>query len=122
MDRLVAQFQQNLAKYVVSPFNQNVWSEVSGNPQDIQLSQTQTPSANTVPGAAQPTTSSVTTPTSSTPMATILSASQTIQTPPIAPPANVNAVLAELQQLGSAPMGVLNDAYGQVSEFVHEVV
>jgi len=34
----------------------------------------------------------------------------------------VNAVLAELQQLGSAPMGVLNDAYGQVSEFVHEVV
>jgi len=113
MDRLVAQFQQNLAKYVVSPFNQKVWSEASGNPQDIQLSQTQTPSANLVPGASQPTTSSVTTPTSSTPMATILSASQTIQTPPIAPPANVNAVLAELQQLGSAPMGILTDTYNQ---------
>jgi len=47
-DRLVAQFQQNLAKYVVSPFNQTVWSKASGNPQDIQLSQTPTSSAATV--------------------------------------------------------------------------
>jgi hypothetical protein len=110
MDRLVAQFQQNIAKYVVSPFNQNVWSEVSGNPQDIQLSQTQTPSANLVPGAAQPTTSSVTTPTSSTPMATILSASQTIPTAPQPPPTNV---LAQIEEIGSAPMGILTDTFNQ---------
>ena len=119
MDRLVAQFQQNLAKYVVSPFNQKVWSEVAGNPQDIQLSHTPTSSANLVPGATQPTTSSTTSPTTSTPTATILSATQTMPMPPIAPPVNVNAALAEL---GSAPMGMLNDAYNNVSEFVHEVV
>jgi len=121
MDRLVAQFQQNLAKYVVSPFNQKVWSEATGNPQDIQLSQTQTPSVAAVPGAAQPITPTTSSPTSAITTATdtILTATQTIPRPPISAPTNV---LAQIEELGSAPMGLLNDAYGQVSEFVHEVV
>jgi hypothetical protein len=119
MDRLVGQFKQNLAKYIVSPFNQNEWSEVSGNPQDIQLSQTATPSANLVPGATQPKTQTATAPTTTTPTATILSATQTAPTAPQPPPADI---LRELEALGSAPMGILTDAYSQVSEFVNEVV
>ena len=121
MDRLVAQFQQNIAKYVVSPFNQKVWSEATGNLQDIQLSQTQTPSVSTVPGAAQPVTPTPTSPTSAITTATdtILTATHSIPRPPISAPTNV---LAQLEELGSAPMGLLNDAYGQVSEFVQEVV
>ena len=122
-DRLVAQFQQNLAKYVVSPFNQKVWSEATGNPQDIQLSQTQTPSAATVPGATQPMTSSTTSPASiTTATDTLLSAIHNIPTPPIAPPANVNSVLKDLEDFGSAPMGLLHDSYDQLTEFVHDVV
>jgi hypothetical protein len=121
MDRLVAQFQQNIAKYVVSPFNQKVWSEATGNLQDIQLSQTQTPSVSTVPGAAQPVTPATSSPTSAITTATdtILTATHSIPRPPISAPTNV---LAQLEELGSAPMGLLNDAYGQVSEFVQEVV
>jgi Extracellular link domain len=124
-DRLVAQFQQNLAKYVVSPFNQKVWSEVSGNPQDIQLSQTPTPSAATVPGATQPVVStSPSTPTSTTKTETdtLLAALHSIPSPPIAPPANVKSVLAQIEELGSAPMGLLRDSYDELTEFVHEIV
>ena len=121
VDRLVAQFQQNLAKYVVSPFNQKVWSETAGNPQDIQLSQTNTPSVSAVPGATQPVTPTPTGPTSSTTTAadTILTASQTIHMPPINAPANI---LAQLEELGTAPMGMLHDSYDQLTEFVHDVV
>lgn len=121
MDRLVSQFQQNIAKYVISPFNQKVWSETQGNPQDIQLSQTQTPSVAAVPGAAQPVTPTTSNPTSAITTATdtILTATQSIPRPPISAPTNV---LAQIEELGSAPMGLLNDAYSQVSEFVQEVV
>lgn len=122
-DRLVAQFQQNLAKYVVSPFNQKVWSEVSGNPQDIQLSQTQTPSATPVPGAAQPVTSALTFPTTTTTATdTLLSALHNIPTPPIAPPTNVNNVLSQIEEYGSAPIGLLRDSYDELTEFVHDLV
>jgi hypothetical protein len=121
MDRLVAQFQQNIAKYVVSPFNQKVWSETQGNPQDIQLSQTQTPSVSAVPGATQPVTPTPTSPTSAITTATdtILTATHSIPRPPISAPTDI---LAQIEELGSAPMGLLNDAYSQVSEFVHDVV
>ena len=121
MDRLVSQFQQNIAKYVVSPFNQKVWSERQGNPQDIQLSQTQTPSVAAVPGAAQPVTPATSNPTAAITTATdtILTATQSIPRPPISAPTDV---LAQIEELGSAPMGLLNDAYSQVSEFVQEVV
>jgi len=121
MDRLVAQFQQNIAKYVVSPFNQKVWSTTYGNPQDIQLSQTQTPSVSAVPGSAQPVTPTTSNPTSAITTATdtILTATQSIPRPPISAPTDI---LAQIEQLGSAPMGLLNDAYDHVSEFVHEVV
>lgn len=121
MDRLVGQFQQNLAKYVVSPFNQKVWSRTYGNPQDIQLSQTQTPSANPVPGATQPVTPTPTSPASAITTATdtILTATHSIPAPPISPPVDI---LAAIEELGSAPMGLLNDAYDHVSEFVQEVV
>ena len=119
MDALVAQFQQNMMKYVVSPFNQKTWSEVRGNPPDFQLSQTVTPLAAEVVDAIQPVTNAITNPTTTTPTATLLSASQTIRTPPIAPPADI---LQVLEDLGSAPMGVLNDVYENVSEFVQEVV
>ena len=119
MDALVAQFQQNMMKYVVSPFNQKTWSEVRGNPPDFHLSQTVTPLAAEVANAIQPITNTVTTPTTATPTATLLSASQSIRTPPIAPPADI---LQVLEELGSAPMGVLNDVYENVSEFVQEVV
>ena len=118
-DALVAQFQQNLMKYVVSPFNQKTWSEVRGNPPDFQLSQTVTPLAAEVVDAIQPVTNAITTPTTTTPTATLLSASQSIRTPPIAPPTDI---LQALEELGSAPMGVLVDAYENVSEFVQEVV
>jgi hypothetical protein len=121
MDRLVAQFQQNIAKYVVSPFNQKVWSETQGNPQDIQLSQTQTPSANPVPGSVQPVTTTTSNPTSAITTATdtILTATQSIPRPPISAPRDI---LAQIEELGSAPMGLLNDAYDHVSEFVQDVV
>lgn len=119
VDRLVGQFKQNLAKYVISPFNQNEWSEVSGNPQDIQLSQTMTPSAKPVPGATQPVTQTATAPTTTTPTATILSAIQTIPTPPHPAPADI---MQTLEDLGSAPMGILSDVYDNVSEFVQELV
>ena len=119
MDALVAQFQQNMMKYVVSPFNQKTWSEVRGNPPDFQLSQTVTPLAAEVANAIQPVTNAITTPTTTTPTATLLSASRSIRTPPIAPPADI---LQALEELGSAPMGVLNDVYENVSEFVQEVV
>jgi hypothetical protein len=121
MDRLVAQFQQNIAKYVVSPFNQKVWSERQGNPQDIQLSQTQTPSVSAVPGASQPVTPTTSNPTSAITTATdtILTATQSIPRPPLSAPRDI---LAQIEELGSAPMGLLNDAYDHVSEFVHEVV
>jgi hypothetical protein len=124
-DRLVAQFQQNLAKYVVSPFNQKVWSEVSGNPQDIQLSQTPTPTAATVPGATQPVTPSPTAPTTRTTATetdTLLAALHSIPTPPIPPPTNVTNVLSQIQDLGSAPMGLLRDSYDELTEFVHDLV
>jgi len=119
MDALVAQFQQNMMKYIVSPFNQQTWSKVRGNPPDFQLSQTVTPLAAEVANAIQPVTNAITTPTTTTPTATLLSASQSIRTPPIAPPADI---LQVLEELGSAPMGVLNDVYENVSEFVQEVV
>lgn len=121
MDRLVSQFQQNIAKYVVSPFNQKVWSKTYGNPQDIQLSQTQTPSANPVPGATQPVTPTPTSPTTAITTATdtILTAAHSIPAPPISPPVDI---LAAIEELGSAPMGLLNDAYDHVSEFVQDVV
>ena len=124
-DRLVAQFQQNLAKYVVSPFNQKVWSEVSGNPQDIQLSQTQTPTAAVVPGATQPMTPTSTAPTTrstATETDTLLAALHSIPTPPIPPPTNVTNVLSQIQDLGSAPMGLLRDSYDELTEFVHDLV
>ena len=119
MDALVAQFQQNMMKYIVSPFNQQTWSKVRGNPPDFQLSQTVTPLAAEVANAIQPMTNTITTPTTTTPTATLLSASQSIRTPPIAPPADI---LQVLEELGSAPMGILNDVYDNVSEFVQEVV
>jgi hypothetical protein len=121
MDRLVAQFQQNIAKYVVSPFNQKVWSETQGNPQDIQLSQTQTPSVSAVPGSVQPVTPTTSNPTSAITTATdtILTATQSIPRPPISAPTDI---LARIEELGSAPMGLLNDAYDHVSEFVQDVV
>ena len=124
-DRLVAQFQQNLAKYVVSPFNQNVWSEVAGNPQDIQLSQTQTPTAAVVPGATQPMTPTATAPTTrstATETDTLLAALHSIPTPPIPPPTNVTSVLSQIQEFGSAPMGLLRDSYDELTEFVHDLV
>jgi hypothetical protein len=124
-DRLVAQFQQNLAKYVVSPFNQKVWSEVSGNPQNIQLSQTQTPTAAVVPGATQPMTPTPTAPTTrstATETDTLLAALHSIPTPPIPPPTNVTNVLSQIQDLGSAPMGLLRDSYDELTEFVHDLV
>jgi len=124
-DRLVAQFQQNLAKYVVSPFNQNVWSEVAGNPQDIQLSQTQTPTAAVVPGATQPMTPTATAPTTrstATETDTLLAALHSIPTPPIPPPTNVTSVLSQIQEYGSAPMGLLRDSYDELTEFVHDLV
>ena len=124
-DRLVAQFQQNLAKYVVSPFNQNVWSEVSGNPQNIQLSQTQTPTAAVVPGATQPMTPTATAPTTrstATETDTLLAALHSIPTPPIPPPTNVTSVLSQIQEYGSAPMGLLRDSYDELTEFVHDLV
>ena len=124
-DRLVAQFQQNLAKYVVSPFNQTVWSKASGNPQDIQLSQTPTSSAATVPGATQPVTPAPTAPTTRTTATetdTLLAALHSIPTPPIPPPANVNSVLSQIEEYGSAPMGLLRDSYDELTEFVHDLV
>jgi hypothetical protein len=124
-DRLVAQFQQNLAKYVISPFNQNVWSEVAGNPQDIQLSQTQTPTAAVVPGATQPMTPTSTAPTTrstATETDTLLAALHSIPTPPIPPPTNVTSVLSQIQEFGSAPMGLLRDSYDELTEFVHDLV
>ena len=121
VDRLVAQFQQNLAKYVVSPFNQKVWSETQGNPQDIQLSQTQTPSANPVPGAIQPISPAPTVPVTAVATATdtILAATHSIPRPPISAPADI---LAQIEELGTAPMGILQDSYNELTEFVQEIV
>ena len=123
IDRLVSQFQQNLSKYVVSPFNQKEWSEVSGNPQDIQLSLTQT-NAKGIPGTPQADATMNTAPfaTKPTQMTSILASQQIIPTAPIPPPPNVNELIQEVEDLGTAPMGVLNDAYNQVSDFVQSVV
>jgi Extracellular link domain len=123
IDRLVSQFQQNLSKYVVSPFNQKEWSEVSGNPQDIQLSLTQT-NAKGIPGTPQADATMNTAPfaTKPTQMTSILASQQIIPTSPIPPPPNVNELIKDVEELGSAPIGVLNDAYNQVSDFVQSVV
>ena len=122
-DRLVGYFQKNLSKYVVLPFNGKTWSEYPD--MSIQSSQTATPSAAPVPGSVQPSTPTAPTTSTTSPQvtSTLMSSSATTHTPPIAPPP---AITTNFEISTSAPMGALNDTFGQIgsslSNFVHQVV
>ena len=122
-DRLVGYFQKNLSKYVVLPFNEKTWSEYPD--MSIQSSQTATPSAAPVPGSVQPATPSAPTTSTTSPQvtSTLMSSSATTSTPPLAPPP---AITTSIDISSTAPLGALNDTFGQIgsslSNFVHQVV
>ena len=110
VDKLMDMLKKNLSSFVVQPFNSKMWAE---NPlTNIQASQTSTPSAATVPGAVQPSTTQTATPTSAGITSTLLSSKPaglpaSTAAPTVTPPAPTT---------GPDPMGVITDLFNNLEQ------
>jgi hypothetical protein len=113
MDKLMTMLKKNLSSFVIQPFNSKMWAE---NPVlNIQASQTSTPSASPVPGAAQPTTTQTTTPSSPAVTSTLLSAKPTVpEAPKTAPTVTSTSSLNEIT--GTDPIGIISDLFNNLEQ------
>lgn len=113
MDKLMTMLKKNISSFVIQPFNSKMWAE---NPLvNIQSSQTATPSASPVPGAAQPTTTQGTTPASPAVTSTLLSAKPTVpEAPKTAPTVTSTTSLSEIT--GTDPIGIISDLFNNLEQ------
>lgn len=115
MDKLMAMLKKNLSSFVVQPFNSKMWAE---NPAlNIQSSQTATPSASPVPGAAQPTTTQTTTPASPAVTSTLLSAKPSVPEAPKTAPTVTSTSSTSLDEItGTDPIGIITELFNSLEQ------